>query len=181
MSRSNQVTKHQHHTPGGLERIGPLLAQAHPDLVISKRRIRKVESIECVRLKRERARQNLGFSSRPFVRPAVKGRLWAACSMSAGTAGSCCRSPDIQATVCRGGKIGWSQFPLRRSRSDSSRPRITFDSAAQMLDTFAMQQGGSQYRGWSGHSNASSGRRSSSAPTCNANVQQLFTAPVLIS
>jgi hypothetical protein len=25
-------------------------------------------------------------------------------------------------------------------------PRITFDSAAQMLDTFAMQQGGTQYR-----------------------------------
>src|SRR6185437_9049480 len=41
--------------------------------------------------------------------------------MSAGTAGSCCRSPDIQATACRGGKIGWSQFSLRRSRSDSSR------------------------------------------------------------
>ena len=25
-------------------------------------------------------------------------------------------------------------------------PRITFESAAQMLDTFAMQQGGTQYR-----------------------------------
>ena len=61
------VIKHQHHTSGGLERIGPLLADRHPDLVISKRRMRKVESIECVRLNREGARQNLGFSSRPFV------------------------------------------------------------------------------------------------------------------
>jgi hypothetical protein len=29
--------------------------------------MRKVESIACVRLNRENARQNLGFSSRPFV------------------------------------------------------------------------------------------------------------------
>ena len=66
MARSNPVTKHLHQRPGGLERIGPLLAAAHPDLVISKRRMRKVESLECVRLNREVARQNLGFSSRPF-------------------------------------------------------------------------------------------------------------------
>jgi hypothetical protein len=67
MSRPNPITKHQHSTSGGLERIGPLLADIHSDYVISKRRMRKVESIECVRLNREGARQNLGFSSRPFV------------------------------------------------------------------------------------------------------------------
>src|SRR5580658_6962739 len=67
MAHPNTVTKHLHHTPGGLERIGPLLVAAHPDLVISKRRMRKVESIEYVRLNREGSRQNLGFSSRPFV------------------------------------------------------------------------------------------------------------------
>jgi hypothetical protein len=67
MSRPNPITKHQHSTSGGLERIGPLLADLHPDYVLSKRRMRKVESIECVRLNREGARQNLGFSSRPFV------------------------------------------------------------------------------------------------------------------
>jgi len=50
-----------------LQRIGPLLARTFPDVVVSKRRMRKVESIECVRMKREIARQNLGFSSRPFV------------------------------------------------------------------------------------------------------------------
>src|ERR1041384_5369610 len=52
---------------GDLQRIGPLLARTFPDVVVSKPRMRKVESIECVRLKRETARQNLGFSSRPFV------------------------------------------------------------------------------------------------------------------
>ena len=52
---------------GGLQRIATVLKRAHPELVITKRRLRKVESIECVRLKRETARQNLGFASRPFV------------------------------------------------------------------------------------------------------------------
>ena len=56
-----------HRKAAGLQQIGSLLREAHPELIISKRRLRKVESIECVRLKRENARQNLGFSSRPFV------------------------------------------------------------------------------------------------------------------
>jgi hypothetical protein len=56
-----------HRKAAGLQQIGSLLREVHPELIISKRRLRKVESIECVRLKRERAGQNLGFSSRPFV------------------------------------------------------------------------------------------------------------------
>jgi hypothetical protein len=67
MSCPNPLTKYHPPAAGSLERIGPLLGDAHPDLVLSKRRLRKVESIECVRLKRESARQNLGFTSRPFV------------------------------------------------------------------------------------------------------------------
>jgi len=68
---------------GDLHRIGTLLARTFPDVVASKRRMRKVESIECVRLKRETARQNLGFSSRPVralwaPRTAPSGRQSAA-------------------------------------------------------------------------------------------------------
>ena len=44
----------------GLQRIGTVLKQAHPELVITKRRLRKIESIECVRLKRDTARQTSG-------------------------------------------------------------------------------------------------------------------------
>ncbi len=62
MSRPNPVTKHQHHTSGDLQRVAPLLAETHPGLVISKRRTRKVEWIECVRLNRESAR------ARPLLR-----------------------------------------------------------------------------------------------------------------
>ena len=67
LSRPTAVTRHQHHTSGGLQSVGPLLAESHPELVISKRRMRNVESIECVRLNREVASRNLGYSSRPFV------------------------------------------------------------------------------------------------------------------
>src|SRR5215472_13955544 len=56
-----------HRKSAGFQQVGSLLREVHPELIISKRRLRKVESIECVRLKREKARQNLGFSSRPFV------------------------------------------------------------------------------------------------------------------
>ena len=56
-----------HRKAAGLRQIGSLLREVHPELIISKRRLRKVELIECVRLKRENTRQNLGFSSRPFV------------------------------------------------------------------------------------------------------------------
>jgi hypothetical protein len=51
----------------GLERVGTLLEDTHPELIASKRKMRKVESIECVRLNRESDCQNLGFSSRPFA------------------------------------------------------------------------------------------------------------------
>ena len=56
-----------HRKSAGFQQVGSLLREVHPDLIISKPRLRKVESIECVRPRREKARQNLGFSSRPFV------------------------------------------------------------------------------------------------------------------
>ena len=148
MSRLSSATRHQHHTSGGLERGGPLLAETHPDLVVSKRQMRKAESIECVRLNREAARQKLGFSSRPFVlcglpvkRPATTSLLHER------------RNGQFVLQVTGHPSFGlpWGQDRLVpiflatlaiRQRA----PPITFDSAAQMLDTFAMQQGGTQYR-----------------------------------
>lgn len=148
MSRPNPVTKHIHDTPGGLERIGPLLAAAHPDLAISKRRMRKIESIECVRLKRESTRQNLGFSSRPFV----------LCGLPVKRPASRCLLHErrnghfvLQVTGHPSYGLPWGQdrlvpIFLATLATRQQTPRITFESAAQMLDTFAMQQGGSQYR-----------------------------------
>src|SRR5437763_6564532 len=148
MSQPIRVGKHDHSSAGGLEKLGPLLANAHPDLVISKRRMRKVESIECVRLNRESACQNLGFSSRPFV----------LCGLPVKRPAQGCLLHErrnghfvLQVTGHPSYGLPWGQDRLVpiflatlaiRQRSS----RITFDSAAQMLDTFAMQQGGTQYR-----------------------------------
>jgi hypothetical protein len=132
----------------GLDRIGGLLEDTNPELIASKRKTRKVESIECVRLKRESACQNLGFSSRPFV----------LCGLPVKRPAQGCLLHErrnghfvLQVTGHPSYGLPWGQDRLVpiflatlaiRQRS----PRITFDSAAAMLDTFGMQQGGSQYR-----------------------------------
>jgi hypothetical protein len=110
--------------------------------------MRKIEFIEGVRLKRERARQNLGFSSRPFV----------LCGLPVKRPASGCLLHErrngqfvLQVTGHPSYGLPWGQDRLvpiflatLAIRQQTS--RITFESAAQMLDTFAMQQGGTQYR-----------------------------------
>jgi len=130
------------------QRIGPLLARTFPDAVVSKRRMRKVESIECVRLKRETARQNLGFSSRPFVLCGLPVRR-----PSAGSLLHERRNGHFVLQV-----TGHPSYGLPRGQDRlvpiflatqavrQKSPQITFETAAAMLDTFGMQQGGSQYR-----------------------------------
>ena len=148
MSRPNSSSANTHSTSGYLQRIGPLLARAHPELVVSKRRLRKVESIECVRLKRESARQNLGFSSRPFVLCGLPVKQPAqGCLLHERRNGQFV----LQVTGHPSYGLPWGQDRLvpiflatLAIRQQSS--QITFESAAEMLDTFGMQQGGSQYR-----------------------------------
>jgi hypothetical protein len=53
--------------------------------------------------------------------------------------------------------------------------RITFASAAEMLNTFGMQQGGSQYRRLLAPSSESLGPLSSSEPTPTARYRRLCT------
>lgn len=125
-----------------------LPSNSRPEFVVSKQALRKVRSIECVRLNRESARQNLGYSSRPFVLCGLPIK----------------RSPQgsllherrngpfiLQVTGHPSYGLPWGQDRLvpiflatLAIRQQTS--RITFDSAAEMLDTFGMQQGGSQYR-----------------------------------
>jgi hypothetical protein len=132
----------------GLNRVGSVLASTHPDFLISSRKLRKVESIECVRLKREGAQQNLGFSSRPFVlcglpvkRP-IPGSL-----IHERRNGQFV----LQVTGHPNYGLPWGQdrlvpIFLATLAIRQQTARITFGSAAEMLDTFGMQQGGSQYR-----------------------------------
>lgn len=133
---------------GGFTSIGSILARSQPDLIISKRKLNKVESIECVRLKRESAKQNFGFSSRPFVLCGLPVKRPAGGSLLHER-----RNGHFVLQVTGHPEYGlpWGQDRLVpiflatlaiRQRTSC----ITFDSAAGMLDTFGMQQAGSQYR-----------------------------------
>ncbi len=51
----------------GLESAGSVLKRIRPELVISKQKLRQADGSCRVRLKREEGKQNVGFSSRPFV------------------------------------------------------------------------------------------------------------------
>ncbi len=132
----------------GLEHTSEILNRMPVGPIPSSRRLRKVESIECVRLRRQSACQNLGFSSRPFVLCGLPIK---------------CPPPGTLVHERRNGQfvllvtghpnygLPWGQdrlvplFLATLATRQQTR-RITFPSAAEMLDTFGMQQGGSQYR-----------------------------------
>jgi hypothetical protein len=46
---------------------GDFLKRSHPELLVSKQKLRQAEAIQLARLKRENVNQNFGFASRPFV------------------------------------------------------------------------------------------------------------------
>ena len=131
-----------------MQRAACILRESHAELFISKQKLRQSESVQLVRLKREAGTQELGYSSRPFVLCGLPVK----------------RPPNgVLLHERRNGRfhlqvighptygLPWGQDRLvpiflatlaTRQRS----PRVTFPSAAEMLDTFGMQQGGSQYR-----------------------------------
>ena len=133
---------------GSLEAVGSI-AQCFPEeLLISKRKLRQADAVQLVRLKRESATQNIGFASRPFVlcglpikRPA-KGVL-----MHERRNGQFL----LQVTGHPQYGVPWGQdrlvpIFLATLAIRQQNQIITFHSAAEMLDVFGMQQGGSQYR-----------------------------------
>ena len=132
----------------GFEKAGDFLKRNHPELLVSKRRHRQAEAIQLVRLNREGANPNLGFASRPFVmcglpikRP-PKGALMHER-----------RNGQFVLQVIGHPNYGvpWGQdrlvpIFLATLAMRQQKQTITFRSAAEMLDVFGMQQGGSQYR-----------------------------------
>lgn len=132
----------------GLQPISHIIKDTRPDLLVSKRKFRKAETIQLVRENREADRQNLGFSPRPFVlcglplkRPAP------GCLLHERRNGQFV----LQVTGHPSYGLPWGQdrlIPifLATVAVRQQSPRITFQSAAEMLDAFGLQQGGSQYR-----------------------------------
>ncbi len=133
---------------GSLEAIGSIARCLPAELLISKRKLRQAEAVQLVRLKRESASQNVGFASRPFVlcglpikRPS-KGVL-----MHERRNGRFL----LQVTGHPQYGVPWGQdrlvpIFLATLAMRQQKQTITFRSAAEMLEVFGMQQGGSQYR-----------------------------------
>jgi Plasmid encoded RepA protein len=127
---------------------GDVLKQTYPELLVSKRKMRQATSIELVRCRRATARPNLGFASRPFVlcglpiRKPMRGEL-----LHERRNGHFL----LQVTGHPSYGLPWGQDRLVpiflatlaiRQRTQF----VRFNSGAEMLDTFGMQQGGTQYR-----------------------------------
>lgn len=132
----------------GLVSVGSALNQRHGDLLISKQKLRQAEAVRLVRINRESGSQILGFASRPFVlcglpikRPPRHSLLHER------------RNGQFVLQVTGHPTYGlpWGQdrlvpLFLATLAVRQQKQTITFRSAAEMLETFGMQQGGSQYR-----------------------------------
>ena len=132
----------------GFARSGDALKRHFPDLVVSKQKRRRVDAIACVRLKRQEANQNLGFASRPFVLCGLPVKR-----PHAGQFLHERRNGHFLLHVTGHPSYGlpWGSGSARSHLSGDARhlaaePHDSFRSAAEMLDTFSTQQGGTQYR-----------------------------------
>ncbi len=133
---------------GSLEAAGSIARCLPSGLRISKRKLRQAESVQLVRVNRESATPNLGFASRPFVlcglpikRP-LRGVL-----LHERRNGQFL----LQVTGHPTYGLPWGQdrlvpIFLATLAVRQQKQTITFRSAAEMLDVFGLQQGGSQYR-----------------------------------
>ncbi|MBV8863833.1 MAG: replication initiator protein A [Acidobacteriaceae bacterium] len=130
------------------QRANHVARRQHPELLVSKRKLRQAEIIQLVREKRERETQTLGFSSRPFV----------LCGLPVKRPETCCLLHErrngqflLQITGHPTYGLPWGQdrlvpIFLATLAVRQQKQTITFHSAAEMLDTFGLPQGGSQYR-----------------------------------
>jgi Plasmid encoded RepA protein len=136
---------------GGMNRIesaGSVLKRIVPDLMVSKQKLRQAEGCRLVRLKREEGKQNLGFSSRPFVlcglpirKPPKENKLYER------------RNGNFVLQITGHPEYG---LPFGQDRIvpiylatlavRQQSQTIRFRTAAEMLETFDMHKGGKEYR-----------------------------------
>jgi hypothetical protein len=131
-----------------MESAGSALRRMSPELVVSKQKLRQAEGSCMVRLKREEGKQNVGFSSRPFVlcglpvRKPPKGKtLYER------------RNGNFVLQITGHPNYG---LPFGQDRIvpiylatlavRQQSQVIRFRTAAEMLETFGMQKGGKEYR-----------------------------------
>jgi hypothetical protein len=131
-----------------MESAGSALRRMSPELVVSKQKLGQAEGSCIVRLKREEGKQNVGFSSRPFVlcglpvRKPTKGEILYER-----------RNGNFVLQITGHPNYG---LPFGQDRIvpiylatlavRQQSQTIRFRTAAEMLETFGMHKGGKEYR-----------------------------------
>ncbi len=131
-----------------LQLAGLTLRETHGQFVVSKQKIRQAEAIATVRTNRDNMSQNLGFTSRPFVLCGLPVKRPPASTLIHERRNG---AFVLQVTGHPEYGLPWGQdrlvpIYLATLAVRQGSPQIGFESAAEMLDAFGLQQGGSQYR-----------------------------------
>ena len=131
-----------------MESAGVSLKRMLPELVVSKQKLRQAEGSCIVRLKREEGKQNVGFSSRPFVLCGLPVRKPPDGEMLYER-----RNGDFVLQITGHPNYG---LPFGQDRIvpiylatlavRQQSQTIRFRTAAEMLETFGMHKGGKEYR-----------------------------------
>jgi hypothetical protein len=131
-----------------MESAGASLKRMLPELVVSKQKLRQAEGTCMVRMKREEGKQNVGFSSRPFVLCGLPVRKPPTGEMLYERRNGVFVL-QITGHPSYGLPFGQDRIvPIYlatlavRQKSQT----IRFRTAAQMLETFGMHKGGKEYR-----------------------------------
>jgi hypothetical protein len=119
-----------------------------PELIVSKQKLRQAEGSSVVRLKREEGKQNVGFSSRPFVLCGLPVRKPPAGEMLYERRNG---NFELQITGHPGYGLPFGQdrivpIYLATLAVRQQSQTIRFRTAAEMLETFGMHKGGKEYR-----------------------------------
>jgi len=131
-----------------METAGSALKRMLPELVVSKQKLRQAEGGCAVRFKREEGKQNVGFSSRPFVLCGLPVRKPAAGEILYER-----RNGDFVLQITGHPNYG---LPFGQDRTvpiylatlaiRQQSQSIRFRTASEMLETFGMHKGGKEYR-----------------------------------
>lgn len=131
-----------------MQSAGSVLKRMVPELVVSKQKLRQAESSCIVRLKREEGKQNLGFSSRPFVlcglpvrKPPKDELLYERRNGNFVLQITGHPNYGLPFGQDRIVPIYFATLAVRQQNQT-----IRFRTAAEMLETFGVHKGGKEYR-----------------------------------
>ncbi|HSU33575.1 MAG TPA: replication protein RepA [Bryobacteraceae bacterium] len=145
---ARRVFGHNTGGTGAMESAGTSLKRMLPQLEVSRQKLRQAEGSCIVRLKREGGKQNVGFSSRPFVLCGLPVR-----KSPAGELLYERRNGDFVLQITGHPNYG---LPFGQDRIvpiylatlavRQQSQTIRFRTASEMLETFGMHKGGKEYR-----------------------------------